>query len=111
MELNAYQDAACETAIYPDRHSFRGIIYCALKLNGEAGEFADKVGKIIRDDASEMSLEKHKALLLELGDILWYVTLAAGELGVTLETIANKNLDKLRSRKERGTLQGSGDGR
>ncbi len=47
----------------------------------------------------------------ELGDVLWYVSQLASELGLDLDQIAQLNLDKLRSRQRRGVLSGSGDER
>lgn len=109
--LNSYQNAAITTAIYPGRGTFEGLVYVALKLNGEAGEVAEKIGKIIRDDASLMSLEKRDLIAKELGDVIWYIAAAAKELGYTLDEIARGNLEKLIDRQARGTLSGSGDNR
>ncbi|MDX8383532.1 MAG: MazG nucleotide pyrophosphohydrolase domain-containing protein, partial [Ghiorsea sp.] len=55
--------------------------------------------------------ERLDGIVAELGDVLWYVAMVAKECGSSLEDIANSNLAKLRSRDERGTLQGSGDER
>jgi NTP pyrophosphatase (non-canonical NTP hydrolase) len=111
MDLNDYQRSALATAIYPNRGSFYGLMYTALKLNGEAGEVAEKVGKIYRDAKSEVSPDKVADLVKELGDVLWYVAAAANELDCSLEVIAVANLHKLQARKERNVLSGSGDNR
>jgi NTP pyrophosphatase (non-canonical NTP hydrolase) len=50
-------------------------------------------------------------LAKEVGDVLWYLARFADEIGYPLEVIAQENLDKLRSRSERGVLGGSGDDR
>ena len=84
-------------------------MYPALGLAGEAGEVADKVKKIIRDNKSLVN-EKQE-LAKELGDVLWYINALARDIGYSLEVIAEMNLEKLESRKERGTLQGNGDNR
>lgn len=103
MEFNEYDKARLNTAIYPDDISFS---YTALGLCGEAGEYAEKVKKYLRDG----TLDKH-LMAKELGDVLWYVSACAYELGFTLEDVARINLDKLAARKLNNTLQGSGDER
>jgi NTP pyrophosphatase (non-canonical NTP hydrolase) len=109
--LNGYQKAAITTAIYPGQGTFNGLIYTTLKLNGEAGELAEKVGKVMRDDLFMISEQKRELCGLELGDALWYIAASAKELGYTLEDIAEMNLNKLKSRQERNKLSGSGDNR
>jgi NTP pyrophosphatase (non-canonical NTP hydrolase) len=111
LSLNAYQELASKTAIYPGQGSFMGLCYCALKLNGEAGEVAEVVGKTWRDSNGEMKPEIRLALAMELGDVLWYIANLSKEIGYPLADIAVMNLEKLKSRKERGTLSGSGDNR
>jgi NTP pyrophosphatase (non-canonical NTP hydrolase) len=110
MDLNDYQRFAAETAIYPGRLSTTGLLYTALGL-GEAGEIQGKVKKVLRDANGTLSDEARKAIAAEVGDLLWYVSQIADELGVKLNDIAIDNLAKLNSRRERGVLQGSGDNR
>ena len=50
-------------------------------------------------------------LLLELGDVLWYVAQLATELNLSLDTIAETNLTKLASRAARNLISGDGDRR
>ena len=109
MELNAYQSAARKTAAYPDIG--RNPIYPTLGLSGEAGEVADKVKKVIRDQSGVFDAPTREAIKLELGDVLWYVAQLAGELGYDLDQVAQANLDKLASRAVRGRISGSGDSR
>lgn len=136
MELNEYQVKAASTAIYPslgmvvleackregvyvDAETREGILranqgnplYPTLGLAGEAGEVAEKLKKIIRDDLGTVTEEKKAELKKELGDVLWYVAAIAKEFGLTLDEIAEANIEKLFSRKERGVLKGSGDNR
>lgn len=105
MTFNEYQDFARSTAVYPSEH---GMAYVAMGLTGEAGEVADKVKKIYRDPERGWHA---KDIAKELGDVMWYLAQAAYEFGYTLEEVAQMNVDKLSSRKERGTIQGSGDDR
>lgn len=130
LTLNDYHALAAATAIYPRLHAVvdkaiadtgdpfyytqmqnLSLVYPALKLAGEAGEFAEKVGKIIRDEAGVISPASKTALLKELGDVLWYISAASRELGSDLEEVARMNLAKLSARAEAGRLGGSGDDR
>lgn len=108
MQLNDYQEQAVSTAIYPRDYA---IVYPALGLAGEAGEVAEKVKKMIRDDKGVLSPERRDAIVLELGDVIWYIGSLANDLGVTLEEVAQRNLDKLAKRKESNKLKGDGDER
>ncbi len=103
FEFDAYQDFTDETAIYP---ATKGIEYTALGLASEAGEYAGKIKKAIRDNNWDV-----EAMAAELGDILWYVARAAAELDLCLSDIARDNVDKLKSRMSRGKIGGSGDDR
>ena len=107
MRLSDYQRRSRATAVYPDAGD--NLAYPALGLCGEAGEAAEKVKKAIRDDGGVLTAERREALAAELGDVLWYVAQLATEAGLELDRIAEENLAKLLSRKERNVLQGSGD--
>lgn len=108
MDLNEYQSRALRTAFYPADY---GLVYTALKLNGEAGEYAEHVGKALRDDDGDITEQRHWLLIKELGDVLWYIAACAKEIGVTLEEVGQINLDKLEDRNNRNKLKGSGDER
>jgi NTP pyrophosphatase (non-canonical NTP hydrolase) len=109
MDLNAYQQGARHTARYPDVGS--NPIYPTLGLCGEAGEVADKVKKVLRDQGGAFNAEVSEALKLELGDVLWYLAQLSSELGFELSEIAEANLNKLASRAARNVIGGSGDHR
>ncbi|DAZ89906.1 MazG nucleotide pyrophosphohydrolase domain [Mycobacteroides abscessus subsp. abscessus] len=112
--LTEYQRRAAETAIYPgadDIESVDGLAYVTMGLVGEAGEIANKVKKILRDDGGVITASARLRLVFELGDVLWYLAQTATQLGIDLDSIAGMNIAKLASRSERGTLQGSGDAR
>ncbi len=108
MTLNEYQHRALETAKYPAGHK---IIYPTLGLTGEAGEVADKVKKVLRDDGGQFTDEKKLEIAKEIGDVLWYVATLSNDIGFSLEEIAWINYRKLKSRQERGKIGGSGDNR
>lgn len=110
LTLSSYQYKALSTAIYPQEKGI-GFLYCTLKLCGESGEIAQKVGKIIRDKNGKFSEEDKSNLADEVGDVLWYVANLSHLLGVDLGVVAERNLTKLADRKARGVLGGSGDKR
>ena len=107
MDMETYQRKASAFAIYKDP------LYPALGLTGEAGEFADKLAKLLR--AAEFSgwnylhIDDRLALADELGDVLWMVQACSKALNIPLGEIAARNIDKLDGRKRRGTIHGSGD--
>lgn len=114
MELNMkdfdiYQKEARKTAIYPNIGN--NITYPALGLAGETGEVCEKIKKIFRDKNGVLGQEDRDALEKEIGDILWYISALSSECNLSLASIASKNLEKLKSRQERGKLSGSGDNR
>jgi len=108
MTFDDYQIAAAQTAIYPEHAK---VFYPALGLAGEAGEVANKVKKIIRDDGDEITKARLAAISKEMGGVLWYCAALANDLGLNLGDIADENIAVLASRQERGTLTGDGDDR
>lgn len=110
MNMTDYQREAFKFAVYPEKGwgTAISITYCALGL-GEAGEFQGKLKKVWRGDQS--IADARDSLIDELGDVLWYVAAAANELNISMEDLALKNLEKLKSRQARGVLKGSGDNR
>lgn len=85
--------------------------YVTLGLVGEAGEIANKAKKVIRDGAGKITDEFKADMDGEIGDVEWYQANLSEELGLDLDIIRHRNLEKLFGRKERGTLSGSGDKR
>lgn len=108
LTFDSYQAAAGTTRTNPDLN----IDYFALGLCGEAGEVAEKIKKAIRDGRSVMvDADWARSLALELGDVLWYLSQLATEIGYPLSYIAKWNIDKIEDRKARGVQHGSGDNR
>jgi NTP pyrophosphatase (non-canonical NTP hydrolase) len=104
MHFDEYQEKARKTAFYPREQA---VFYPALGLSGEVGELNNKIKKGMRDNVKP-DMEGLKG---ELGDVLWYLSQVASDLGISLDEVAESNIEKLKSRKERGTLGGSGDNR
>lgn len=84
------------------------LCYLVLGLASEAGEVAGKYKKVIRGDKPAPTRQD---VLKELGDVMWYAARLAEDLGSSLEEVMAGNWKKLASRKEAGTIKGSGDER
>lgn len=121
LSLNEYQQRAMETCL-PTADNFS---YMMLNLVGEVGEFASKVAKAIRKDqlgihkeelavkesGKELFQDMDAELMAEAGDILWQLSGLCNAMGWPLDEVAEANLDKLASRKQRNVIDGSGDNR
>lgn len=125
LTLNEYQRMAATTADYPAEYK---KLYPLLGVIGEAGEYAEKIltavcmlingsqiqekiKKILRDHEGNFDQDTTLLIIKELGDQLWYTAKAAGDLGYSLNEVANINLDKLFDRKDRNMIHGAGDER
>lgn len=95
---------------YTNQHMPALVMY-GLGLAEEAGEVAGKLKKVYRDNNGVFTDEIKLAIVLELGDCLWYLTRIAVRLGFSLARVALENTLKLRSRRARGVTAGSGDHR
>ena len=109
MNFKEYQKKSRETVIYPNKDN--NFVYPTLGLAGEAGEVANKIKKFLRDNQGIVSEENKQEVKKELGDVLWYVAQLATELGLSLDGIAEANIEKIMLRKKNGELSGSGDNR
>ena len=104
LTMNAYQQQAAKTAIYPLDKADQ---YLIAGLAGEVGELASIFAKHWRGDGDL----NHDHATAELGDVLWFVAMLAKELGYDLSDVAQNNLNKLADRANRGKLKGNGDNR
>ena len=126
LTLNEYQDKAMSTCM-PESDN---LFYMLANLVGEVGEFASKAGKHMRKGKLHITTterdeegrilhtqiwnitdEERKLLRDELGDIQWQLAGLAHVMGFSLEEVAEKNLEKLASRKKRNLIDGDGDER
>ena len=127
MTLEEYQKQAMTTCMA----SSENFSYMFLNLVGEVGEFASKIAKLIRKEVMYIgennsqnkllvksndidgctSIKIKRELKKEAGDILWQLSGLCDVMGWSLEEVAQQNLDKLASRKERNVIDGSGDNR
>lgn len=95
MNFNEYQAAALRTA--PDQPQLDGLVHAGQGLFTEGGEFMSEV-KRMDQYGKAMTQEMHDHMIEEIGDVMWYVALAAHHLGVSMHQIAQRNITKLQLR-------------
>lgn len=69
----------------------------ALGLAGESGEVVDLIKKIVTKRKS-LSPATKRDLVLELGDVLWYVAALCDDLKISMGDVAAANIEKLTNR-------------
>ncbi|EDO0433950.1 nucleotide pyrophosphohydrolase [Listeria monocytogenes] len=94
MTLREYQIRSMRTNTNRELGDVGCLLNFALGTTGEAGEVADLVKKYV---FHEHELDTHE-LILELGDVMWYVSQLALTLGVSLDEVAERNINKIESR-------------
>lgn len=97
MEINEYQALAMRS-LNKELNQKDVLINGVMGLCGEAGEAIDLVKKHL-SQGHELNKE---ALILELGDVAWYLAETAYALDVSLEEVFKKNIDKLEKRYPNG---------
>ncbi len=106
--VDMYQEQALTTAkLNLDSETW----YFALGLAGEVGETIDHIKKMYRDDDGELTPERKQKILLELGDVSWYLSVLAKACGFDMSQVLAANVEKLQGRVAAGTLHGDGDNR
>lgn len=96
MNLNEYQALAIRTAKALPTLS-ANLAHAALGIATEAGEFTTEVKRMAIYD-KPMTEEMRQHMAEELGDLLWYVALAAEHLQIPMAKICRDNIEKLRTR-------------
>lgn len=109
MTFEEYQKLSRKTAQYPKIGE--NFVYPVLGLTGEAGEVAEKIKKLFRNENGILSQEYKLEIAKELGDVLWYLSQISTELDLSLEEVARLNLEKLLDREKRGVIKSQGDNR
>jgi NTP pyrophosphatase (non-canonical NTP hydrolase) len=104
IDFSSYHQFVRSMKVFPEKYA---IVYPALGMMGEAGEVSEKIKKYLRGDRE---LDRPE-LVKEIGDVLWYITALADDLGYTLGDVAAANVAKLSDRRDRGVVKGSGDNR
>jgi NTP pyrophosphatase (non-canonical NTP hydrolase) len=110
MTFDEYQKQALTTAHNTYEPLMEKTIW-AMGVAGEAGEVVEKCKKIVAYKEGKVSEEDLAELAKELGDVVWYIAVLAHSLGLSFDDIMQRNVEKLKSRKDRGVITGQGDNR
>jgi NTP pyrophosphatase (non-canonical NTP hydrolase) len=124
VSVEDYETMVAEAAIYKDAVNefvaagsagdvakLFNVFYATTGLAGEAGEVANKVKKIIRDNKGIIDGAVRQKVLGELGGVAWYLAAVSAEFGLSLNDVLAYNYDQITDRQERNVLHGDGDDR
>lgn len=109
MDFDEYQTLATRTATFDGKQREHQLMYVALGIAGEAGEIAEKIKKIVRNDEGVVSEEKKESIKQEIGDVLWYLSQMARILDLRFSEAAKANLEKTADRAARNVIKSEGD--
>jgi NTP pyrophosphatase (non-canonical NTP hydrolase) len=110
MTFDEYQKQAITTLLsHPDPLMDKTIM--VLGISGEASEIAEKWKKLLAYREGKITEDDIREISKEIGDVLWYLSVFADMLGISMDDVAQTNAAKLASRKDRDKLKGSGDNR
>ncbi len=101
LVLNVDMDAVVdevERTLSVSEDTNKALTLTALGLAGETGEVVELVKKIVFHD-KDIDVSK---LVLEMGDVLWYLTAMCLVINVDMEQVVDANVAKLRSRHPKG---------
>lgn len=131
MEVKDYLNFARKTAIYPKIFVLKnpnedqirkaqeiGLelenitwIYPLIGLFGEAGELANILKKVIRDNHFKINDELLSKVLDEKGDLSWYSIILDHELNLDPDKVLENNINKLQKRQSKNQLHDTGGSR
>ena len=104
MNFNEFQQE-CNRTANPNINWEQANLNWALGIAGEAGEYCELIKKHTFHGKKPLDLD---AARKELGDVLYYVAMAAKNLQLSLDEVARANVDKLRARYPEGFVNGGG---
>ena len=73
------------------------LLTAGVGINAEGGEFLEIIKKMVFQ-GKPWNDANREHLIIELGDLLWYVAQATQALGVSFEEVIERNVTKLESR-------------
>ena len=79
------------------------LLTAGVGINAEGGEFLEIVKKMVFQ-GKPWNDDNREHLIIELGDVMWYVAQATMALGISMEDVLDRNIAKLAKRYPEGTF-------
>ena len=79
------------------------LLTSGVGINAEGGEFLEIIKKMVFQ-GKPWNEDNREHLIIELGDIMWYVAQATQSLGISMEEVLDTNIRKLSKRYPKGTF-------
>jgi NTP pyrophosphatase (non-canonical NTP hydrolase) len=79
------------------------LLTAGVGINAEGGEFMEIVKKLVFQ-SKPWNEDNREHLIIELGDIMWYVAQACIALDITLDEVVARNIQKLLKRYPEGAF-------
>ena len=79
------------------------LLTSGVGINAEGGEFLEIIKKMVFQ-GKPWNEDNREHLIIELGDIMWYVAQATQALGISMEEVLDTNITKLSKRYPKGTF-------
>jgi NTP pyrophosphatase (non-canonical NTP hydrolase) len=79
------------------------LLTSGVGINAEGGEFLEIIKKMVFQ-GKPWNDDNREHLIIELGDVMWYVAQATQALGISMEEVLDTNIRKLSKRYPDGTF-------
>lgn len=73
------------------------LLTAGVGINAEGGEFLEIIKKMVFQ-GKPWNEDNREHLIIELGDIMWYVAQACNALGISMDEVVATNVNKLMKR-------------
>ena len=105
--LNSFETPSCNTRFLP----FEGVPIFVKEKNIQPVYFASRMAKSAASVLSSSIIGNHHDVIYHSIELLKYLTKLCESLNIDRNIVMEKNIEKILSRKNRGTQKGSGDNR
>ncbi|OGL32091.1 hypothetical protein A3F64_00815 [Candidatus Saccharibacteria bacterium RIFCSPHIGHO2_12_FULL_42_8] len=93
MNMDDFQKQALQSVAITDK-TVAALAHRALGLSGESGIISNAIKKVIRDKNGQLTNEDKALLKEKIGDVMYYAAVLADYADLSLDEIAQANLQK-----------------